>query len=122
MASRITSRKLFVCLMLTRLIIDFPQAQPTVHEDGRIGFELHAPSAGKVLLTGLGDRAPIPMTRDEEGLWSVTVGPLEPDLYSYHFLVDGALTIDPKNRAVKKWRTLASMVEVPGVNLASLHA
>ena len=122
MASRVTGRKLFVCLMLTRLIIDFPQAQPTVHEDGRIGFELHAPSAGKVLLTGLGDRAPIPMTRDEEGLWSVTVGPLEPDLYSYHFLVDGALTIDPKNRVVKRWRTLASLVEVPGVNLASLHA
>ena len=46
--------------MLTRLIIDFPQAQPTVHEDGRIHFGLHAPSAGKVLLTGLGDRAPIP--------------------------------------------------------------
>ena len=38
MPSRITGRKLFVCLMLTRLIIDFPQAQPTVHEDGRIGL------------------------------------------------------------------------------------
>ena len=61
------------------------------------------------------------MTRGEEGLWSVTVGPLEPDLYSYHFLVDGALTIDPKNRGIKG-RTLASMVRVPGVNLASLHA
>ena len=46
------------------------------------------------------------MTRGEEGLWSVTVGPLEPDLYSYHFLVDGALTIDPKNRVVKKWENL----------------
>ena len=107
MASRITGRKLFVCLMLIRLIINFPQAQPTVHEDDRIGLELHAPSAGKVLLNGLGDRGPIPMTRAEGGLWSVTVGPLEPDLYSYHFLVFGALTIDPKNRVVKKWRTLA---------------
>ena len=60
MPSRITGRKLFVCLMLTRLIIDFPQAQPTVHEDSRIDFELHAPSAGKVLFTGLSDRPPFP--------------------------------------------------------------
>ena len=84
MASRITGRKLFVCLMLIRLIINFPQAQPTVHEDDRIGFELHAPSAGKVLLNGLGDRVPIPMTRAEGGLWSVTAGPLEPDLHPRH--------------------------------------
>lgn len=82
MASRITVRKLFVCLMLTRLIINFPQAQPTVHEDGRIGFELHAPSAGKVLLNGLGDRGPIPMTRGDGGalerhLWTLGTRPLQ---------------------------------------------
>ena len=46
--------------MLARLIIDFPQDQPTVHEDDRIDFELHAPSAGKVLFTGLSDRPPFP--------------------------------------------------------------
>ena len=73
--------------------------------------------AGKVLLTGLGDRAPIPMTRGEEGLWSVTVGPLEPDLYSYHFLVDGALTIDPKNRGVKSGEPWHRWSKCPGSTL-----
>lgn len=64
--------------MLTRLIINFPQAQPTVHEDGRIGFELHAPSAGKVLLNGLGDRGPIPMTRGEGGAGASPLAPWNP--------------------------------------------
>ena len=37
------------------------------------------------------------MTKDEKGVWSLTVGPLTPDFYSYTFNVDGVRTVDPKN-------------------------
>ena len=37
------------------------------------------------------------LVKDEQGVWSVTVGPLAPDFYSYSFLVDGVKTVDPKN-------------------------
>ncbi len=30
------------------------------------------------------------MTKDAKGLWSVTLGPLEPNLYEYQFNLDGA--------------------------------
>ncbi len=33
----------------------------------------------------------IPMTKDDEGVWSVTVGPLDAQLYGYWFMVDGQL-------------------------------
>jgi enterochelin esterase family protein len=54
------------------------------------------------------------MTKDAEGVWSVTVGPLTPDLYSYTFDVDGATFTDPINRRMKEWLSEESLVEVPG--------
>jgi len=93
---------IYLVLMLQRLTIEIPQAQPTILEDGRVRFELHAPGAGKVLLNGLGQSESLPMKRDSMGNWEVTLGPLLPDLYSYSFLVDGALTVDPQNPEVKK--------------------
>jgi len=113
---------IYLVLMLQRLTIEIPQAQPTILEDGRVRFELHAPGAGKVLLNGLGQSESLPMKRDSMGNWEVTLGPLLPDLYSYSFLVDGALTVDPQNPEVKKWRTLSSLLEIPGPNSDSLHA
>ena len=46
-----------------------------------------------------------PMTVDEQGVWSVTVGPLTPEVYSYQFRVDGLPTADPMNPRVKLGRT-----------------
>jgi enterochelin esterase family protein len=37
------------------------------------------------------------MKRDEQGIWSVTIGPLEPALYSYIYLVDEVVVLDPLN-------------------------
>jgi enterochelin esterase family protein len=55
------------------------------------------------------------MTRDEGGTWTVTVGPLEPEIYGYSFSVDGFQTLDPGNRAVKPMRSpRTSILEVPG--------
>src|SRR5205807_3609123 len=49
----------------------------------------------------LGTAGPATLTRNDKGVWSVTLGPLTPDLYSYAFTVDGVRTIDPKNPMIK---------------------
>jgi enterochelin esterase family protein len=37
------------------------------------------------------------MKKDDQGLWSVTIGPLKPEFYTYTFLVDGVQALDPSN-------------------------
>ena len=37
------------------------------------------------------------MTRNADGLWTVTLGPAAPDMYPYCFIVDGVSVMDPEN-------------------------
>lgn len=69
---------------------------PEVHADGRVTFRFHAPHAKEVFLAREG-AAKLAMARDEQGTWSVTTKALEPDLYSYQFLVDRLPLEDPAN-------------------------
>jgi enterochelin esterase family protein len=87
---------------------------PEVHADRRVTFRFHAPNAKDVLLAREG--APRqPMQKDELGVWSVTTDPLEPDLYGYSFIADGAGLIDPRNPLMKpNLLNTQSMVHVPG--------
>ena len=56
-----------------------------------------------------------PFTRDEEGLWTVTIGPLKPELYTYAFLVDGLRIIDPRNPEMQGGTAPGfNLVNVPG--------
>lgn len=87
---------------------------PEVHADRRVTFRINAPKAKSVLVQGIADLDPQPMSRQSDGLWEVTVGPLAPELYSYVFNIDGAIVTDPHNRHVKKWLSVNSLVEVPG--------
>ena len=78
---------------------------PVIQPDGSVTFNLSAPNATSVVLDGdfplvgnyHGDRKTTALTKDDKGLWSVTVGPLKPDYYSYSFNVDGLRTLDPQN-------------------------
>jgi enterochelin esterase-like enzyme len=55
------------------------------------------------------------MVKDAAGLWQVTLGPLEPEIYEYSFSVDGYQTLDPGNSWVKPMRSpRTSVFEVPG--------
>jgi enterochelin esterase family protein len=89
---------------------------PEVAADHHVTFRVFAPKASEVTLTGdwLGS-APAPkLTKDEQGVWSVTLGPFEPSIYIYSFTVDGVAIPDPVNPRIKlRARTSASMVEVP---------
>jgi enterochelin esterase family protein len=55
------------------------------------------------------------MQKDDQGVWSVTAGPLEPDLYGYSFVADGVTLFDPNNPVMKNnLLYTASMVHIPG--------
>ena len=95
-------------------------ASPEVHADRRVTVWLVAPKADSVTLTGeiTTGRPPIPMAKDARGVWTATVGPLAPDIYTYQFVVDGVALPDPLNGYVKTGPgglfTTSSLVEVPG--------
>jgi len=71
---------------------------PEVLSDKRATFRLLAPKAETVVLNGSWDIGTnIPMTKDDQGIWSVTVGPLGEQLWWYSFRVDGVKVLDPGN-------------------------
>jgi 1,4-alpha-glucan branching enzyme len=77
-----------------------PVVSPEVHDDGRVTFRFRAPHAQEVLLTLEGSERTA-MQKDEQGVWSLTTGALEPDLYGYVFVADGVNLIDPMNPQMK---------------------
>jgi enterochelin esterase-like enzyme len=89
-----------------------PLVSPEVRADRTVTFRLRAPKASEVTVSGeFGNR---PMTNDGAGLWSATLGPLEPDLYGYGFSVDGVRLLDPANSSVKPMRSpTTSILDVP---------
>ena len=105
-----------------------PEATPTptsvtqVLPDRRITFRLSAPYANAVqVLIGVKSRilevqgaTTTDMTKDL-GLWTVTLGPFEPNLYEYFFKVDGLQIADPGNTTPKpEWKIDTSLLLVPG--------
>jgi enterochelin esterase family protein len=98
---------------------------PVVQPDGRVTFNLLAPGAATVSLDGdhpIGNgyrngKNLTSMTKDEKGVWTVTVGPLKPDFYSYYFVVDGARMPDPQNvRVTRDGLRYSNWAVVPGPN------
>jgi enterochelin esterase-like enzyme len=79
-----------------------PQRQrvvsPEILPDKKVAFRLLAPKASMVVLNGNWDNGTnIQMTKDDQGIWSVTVGPLGEQLWGYSFNVDGVKVLDPGN-------------------------
>jgi enterochelin esterase-like enzyme len=71
---------------------------PEVFPNKTVIFRLLAPKASAVVLNGSWDiGTDIPMTKDDQGIWSVTVGPLGEQLWWYSFNVDGVKVLDPGN-------------------------
>jgi enterochelin esterase-like enzyme len=88
---------------------------PEVHSGGRVTFRLRAPGADQVAVAIETLPNPTPLAKDAEGVWRVTVGPLEPDFYAYTFQVDGARVLDPVNRMLRpNLLDPSSTVHVPG--------
>ena len=98
-----------------------PQNSPDVRDDRTVTFRLKAPLAkdvrlvGVAILTALGKPgAGVPFTKGEDGIWTLTVGPLRPDIYAYHFNVDGVQIADPSN-------TYAAFTAMPPYSQLVVH-
>ena len=92
---------------------------PEVRADRTVTFRLRAPKASEVTVTGEWmldfPSNKTALAKGADGVWSVTVGPLVPNIYLYSFMVDGMNIADPINPTVKlRARTSASLVLVPG--------
>ncbi len=93
---------------------------PEVLADGHVAFRIVATKAGAVRLGGTdipNNPRGTAMTKDEEGVWEVTLGPLPPGAYRYHFVVDGVNVVDPRNPSTSESNENAwSLVYVPGAD------
>ena len=89
---------------------------PEIAADRRVTFRLRAPEAKVVTASGdFGSDAA--MRKGEDGVWSATIGPLDPEMYVYYFTVDGVRLTDPGNPQVKigyVTTTTTSLFSVPG--------
>jgi enterochelin esterase-like enzyme len=88
---------------------------PQINPDGTVVFRYLSPLANEVKLSGQFLKEPAVMQKDSAGIWSVTVGPIKPDIYPYSFNVDGVTVMDPANVSFfPNERFKASLVDVPG--------
>jgi enterochelin esterase family protein len=102
---------------------------PEAQADGHVTFRVYAPEATKVLVQAGGTEATpgatmddvinamkgVPMVKGADGVWSVTLGPFQPGVYGYGFLIDGVLTTDPRNPlSCESLNRVLSIYEIPG--------
>ena len=92
---------------------------PEVLDDHTVIFRLRAPDVSSVLLTGtmyVGEEArkTVPFTKGENGMWTLKIGPLVPDIYLYHFIIDGVRVIDPNN-------TFVGFANMPAFSMLFVH-
>jgi Carbohydrate-binding module 48 (Isoamylase N-terminal domain) len=66
---------------------------PEVAADRRVTFRLRAPEAKAVTVSGdFGND--VEMRRAADGVWSATIGPLDPEMYVYYFTADGVTHVE----------------------------
>lgn len=88
---------------------------PEVHPDNTVTFRFSAPNANNVELSGQFLSENLQMIKDSAGVWSVTTQPIVPDIYPYHFVVDGKQVADPSNVDIfPNERFKNSLVDIPG--------
>ena len=96
-------RALLICVLCLPALVNGqpprgPLAMsPRVNADKTVTFNYIAPNAKDVKLSGQFLTGPAAMTKNEQGQWTVTVGPVKPDIYPYNFVVDGISVMDPAN-------------------------
>jgi enterochelin esterase family protein len=96
---------------------------PEVAPDHRVTFRILAPEAQKVELRSPGDIPGIggrgvalpQLTKNSEGIWEATFGPLPAGAYRYVFVVNGLTVVDSRNPMTSQTNTTVySLAVVPG--------
>ncbi|MBR2195954.1 MAG: hypothetical protein IJ911_10110 [Salinivirgaceae bacterium] len=75
-----------------------PVVSPEYYKDGSVTFRIKAENAKEVKLDLnqlFGGQKT--MTKDADGVWSITIATDRPDIYPYNFIVDGTAICDPNN-------------------------
>jgi len=111
-----------LCLSLLVCVNSQLQAQlspsvvsPEVNPDRSVTFRLLAPQAKSAGVNIQFAQGLQPMKKDGSGVWSVTLGPAEPNIYEYSFVVDGLQIPDTSNKWTKIWQHITiNLVLVPG--------
>jgi enterochelin esterase family protein len=91
---------------------------PEIAADRKVTFRIYAPNAQAIRLAagdipGVGQTTQL--TKGDNGVWQVTIGPIDPGAYRYNFNVDGVATIDPRNHQTSESNTnVWSLMYVPG--------
>ncbi|MDF2157235.1 alpha/beta hydrolase-fold protein [Algoriphagus sp. CAU 1675] len=98
-----------------------PIVSPKINPDHSVTFQVKAPAASQVSVSGSldGEKAFAPITyemvKNEEGVWSFTTPVLPSELYRYHFIIDGARSTDPGNAyAIRDVGNLSSIFIIEG--------
>ncbi len=97
-----------------------PVVSPEVAADRQVTFRIQAPKAESVKLSagdlpGLGQGKDL--VKGTNGVWEVTLGPINPGSYRYNFNVDGVSVIDPRNpKTSESNENTWSLVHVPGAD------
>jgi enterochelin esterase-like enzyme len=94
---------------------------PEVDDKGMVTFRVKAPKAQEIALSSstigtalkTGNK-PVPFTKSEDGLWTLTIGPVPPNIYTYKISVDGVAAPDPNN-------TLTGFADQPGYSVLVVH-
>ncbi|MBR6891149.1 MAG: esterase, partial [Clostridia bacterium] len=97
-------------------------SSPVVNPDNTVTFNYRDPNAKSVKVNTqfAGTQE---MTKGANGVWTVTLGPVAPDMYPYSFDVDGVQVMDPQNPDWFPNETFKnSIVDVRGTGAPLLHA
>jgi enterochelin esterase-like enzyme len=97
-------------------------SSPEVQADNKITFRYYSRTAKKVSVSGEFQAGYFPLKKDTSGVWSITVGPVTPDIYPYSFMVDSVQVADPNNTYIfANERFKRSIVDVRG-NTPLVHS
>lgn len=92
---------------------------PEVLDDHTVIFRVKAPEARQISLTGsvllaLNAKEPLPFSKGNDGIWTLKVGPIEPEIYFYKLMIDGVQVVDPAN-------TFTGFADQPGYSILIVH-
>jgi enterochelin esterase-like enzyme len=90
---------------------------PEIASDNRVTFSIYAPDANSVILNGswMGIGENKELRKDDRGVWSVTIDPLEPSMYNYNLILNGVSIIDPANPiTLRDVNRYSNMLLIPG--------
>jgi len=93
---------------------------PEVTAERNVTFRIFAPKAQAVRLSSsdlFGMEPKGEMTKADNGVWELAIGPIDPGAYRYNFNVDGVAVMDPRSASVSESNGNAwSMVYIPGAD------